>query len=76
MGKAYLKITGAGKGRKDPDFARFGVYSHKYKLSPPASEETIQKFEEQEGIRLPEEYRDFLLLWETAAQALIMGFMG
>lgn len=58
--KRILKLLEQAKA-KDPDLVRFGAYSHKYKLSPPASEETIQKFEEQEGIRLPEEYRDFLL---------------
>ncbi len=58
--KRILKLLEQAKA-KDPDLMRFGAYSHKYKLSAPASEETIQKFEEQEGIRLPEEYRDFLL---------------
>jgi len=46
---------------KDSELERFGAYEHQYKLSAPASEETIQAFEEQQGIRLPEEYRDFLL---------------
>lgn len=58
--KRILKLLEQAKA-KDPDFVRFGAYSHKYKLSAPASEETIQEFEEHEGIRLPEEYRDFLM---------------
>ena len=59
--KRILKLLEQARA-KDPDFARFGAYSHKYKLSPPASDETIREFEQQQGIRLPEEYRDFLML--------------
>ena len=58
--KRILKLLEQAKA-KDPDFVRFGAYSHRYKLFPPAREETIQRFEAQEGIRLPEEYRDFQL---------------
>ena len=54
--KRILKLLEQAKA-KDPDFVRFGAYSHKYKLSAPASEEMIQKFEEQEGIRLPGGFR-------------------
>lgn len=43
--KRILKLLEQAKA-KDPDLVRFGAYSHKYKLSPPASEEMIQKFEE------------------------------
>ena len=57
--KRILKLLEQAKA-KDPDFARFGAYSHQYKLAAPASEEAIRKFEEQQGVRLPEEYRDFL----------------
>ncbi len=56
-----LQPCGIGVYGQSPDFERFGAYSHKYKLSLPVSEETIQKFEEQEGIRLPEEYSAFLM---------------
>ena len=58
--KRILKLLEQAKA-KDPDFERFGAYSHQYRLAAPASEEQILKFEEQQGIRLPEEYRDFLL---------------
>ena len=58
--KRIPKLLGQAKA-KDPDLARFGAYSHQYKLAAPASEEQILKFEEQQGVRLPEEYRDFLL---------------
>jgi len=46
--------------KKDPDFIRFGAHSHQYKLAAPASEETIQALEAQQGIKIPDEYRDFL----------------
>nr|WP_302601053.1 SMI1/KNR4 family protein [uncultured Acetatifactor sp.] len=58
--KRILKLLEQAKA-KDPDFERFGAYSHQYRLAAPASEEQILKFEEQQGIRLPEEFRDFLL---------------
>ena len=58
--KRILKLLEQARA-KDADFERFGADSHQYKLSEPASEEAIQRFEEQQGIRLPEEYRDFLL---------------
>ncbi len=47
---------------KDPDFERFGAENHQYLLSAPAGEAKIQEFEKQYDIRLPEEYRDFLML--------------
>lgn len=58
--KRILKLLEQARA-KDPDFERFGAYSHQYKLAAPVSEEQILKFEEQQGVRLPEEYRDFLL---------------
>lgn len=73
--KHILKLLEQAKA-KDPDLVRFGAYSHKYKLSPPASEETIQKFEEQEGIRLPEEYRDFLLFVGNGGAGPYYGLYG
>ena len=52
-----------GRAReRDPDFSRFGAYSHKYQLNPPAPEEGIAAFEGRFGISLPEGYRNFLLL--------------
>ena len=42
--------------------------AQKHQLSAPAAEETVQKYEEQQGVRLPEEYRDFLLsVWNGGA---------
>ncbi len=73
--KRILKLLEQARA-KDPDFARFGVYSHKYKLSPPASEETIREFEQQQGIRLPEEYRDFLMLVGNGGAGPYYGLYG
>ena len=73
--KRILKLLEQAKA-KDPDLVRFGAYSHKYKLSPPASEETIQKFEEQGEYGCRKNTGISCFLWEMAAQALIMGFMG
>ena len=38
----------------------FGSPAHGYHLNPPLSEDEIQAFEADHGIRLPEEYRLFL----------------
>ena len=73
--KRILKLLEQAKA-KDPDFARFGAYSHQYKLAAPASEETIQEFEEQQGIRLPEEYRDFLMFIGNGGAGPYYGLYG
>ena len=73
--KHILKLLGQAKA-KDPDLARFGAYSHQYKLAAPAGEEAIQEFEEQQGIRLPEEYRDFLMLVGNGGAGPYYGLYG
>ncbi len=73
--KRILKLLEQAKA-KDPDLVRFGAYSHQYKLSAPASEEMIQEFEGQEGIRLPEEYRDFLLFVGNGGAGPYYGLYG
>ena len=73
--KRILKLLEQAKA-KDPDLVRFRAYSHQYKLSAPASEEMIQEFEGQEGIRLPEEYRDFLLFVGNGGAGPYYGLYG
>ncbi len=73
--KRILKLLEQAKA-KDPDLARFGAYSHLYKLAAPAGEEAIQEFEEQQGIRLPEEYRDFLMLVGNGGAGPYYGLYG
>jgi len=73
--KHILKLLEQAKA-KDSDLERFGADSHKYKLSAPASEEMIQTFEEQQGIRLPEEYRNFLMLVGNGSAGPFYGLYG
>ena len=44
--KRILKLLEQAR-TKDLDFARFGAYSHRYKLAAPASEEAIQEFSDR-----------------------------
>jgi len=73
--KRILKLLEQARA-KDPDFARFGAYSHQYKLAAPAGEEAIRKFEEQQGVRLPEEYRDFLMFIGNGGAGPYYGLYG
>ena len=73
--KRILKLLEQAKA-KDSDFARFGAYSHQYKLAAPAGEEAIRKFEEQQGVRLPEEYRDFLMFIGNGGAGPYYGLYG
>lgn len=59
--KRILKLL-AQAGEKDADRERFGAHGHQYRLAAPVGEDKIQAFELQYGVRLPEEYRNFLLL--------------
>jgi hypothetical protein len=45
----------------DKRFFRFGASTHKYALNPSLTEEQIQAFEAKNNVRLPEDYRQFLL---------------
>ena len=73
--KRILKLLEQARA-KDPDFARFGAYSHQYKLAAPAGEEAIRKFEGQQGVRLPEEYRDFLMFIGNGGAGPYYGLYG
>jgi len=50
-----MKVFGAG------DDAFFGMIGHHYELNPVLSEQEIEAEEKKLGIKLPEEYREFLL---------------
>lgn len=39
----------------------FGAFSHRFRLLDPLEPEELMELEEQLGVRLPEEYREFLL---------------
>lgn len=46
----------------DPDSkVSFGAYTHHYNLLPPAEVSEVEAFEERCQVRLPEDYREFIL---------------
>jgi SMI1/KNR4 family protein SUKH-1 len=45
----------------DPEYRLFGSSIHRYELMPPVPESAVLQFEGKHGIRLPEDYRSFLL---------------
>ena len=45
----------------DADLKQFGAQNHKYQWNPPASLKEIEEFEQETGISLPDDYRNFLL---------------
>jgi len=45
----------------DADLKRFGADRHKYQWRSPVSLDEVEKFEQEIGIMLPEDYRNFLL---------------
>lgn len=49
------------KRQLDPNLIGFGVSGHRYELLPPISERKLCGLEAQFGIRLPEDYRQFVL---------------
>ena len=49
----------------DSQFKVFGSESHQYKLQPPVSEDFLADQEQISRIRLPEDYREFLLQFSS-----------
>lgn len=45
----------------DSNLAVFGAEAHKYQLNPVLAKKTVEDFEKEHSIVLPEEYRDFIL---------------
>jgi hypothetical protein len=51
----------AALGASDPKRLRFGAAAHRYELRPTLSDLRIAEIEAAAGVRLPDDYRDFLL---------------
>lgn len=51
----------ASLGRKDPGLRRFGAAAHRYQLAPPLAAERLAQLERAANVRLPDDYRDFVL---------------
>nr|WP_299072085.1 SMI1/KNR4 family protein [uncultured Allomuricauda sp.] len=47
--------------KADSDFKVFGARRHRYEISPPASLEEVETFEEKYAVQLPACYRTFIL---------------
>lgn len=47
--------------RFDPDLSNFGASSHRYQFNPRATEGDVESCERRWGMRLPADYREFLL---------------
>lgn len=45
----------------DVDLQQFGAKNHKYQWNPPVSLPDLEEFEQEIGVTLPEDYRNFLL---------------
>jgi len=60
MTEAILRILGKLAEVRRRELACFGSETHGFRLNPPLSEAEVATFEEEQGIRLPEDYRQFL----------------
>lgn len=47
--------------QQDPNLEAFGAKAHGYELNPPLDQVRVETWESQNGVTLPDEYRDFLL---------------
>lgn len=63
-------------GETDKQLHVFGAQTHKYTLRPPAAETAVLEFEKKHHIRLPEEYRDFLLYMGNGGAGPYYGIYG
>jgi hypothetical protein len=60
----------------DKNFEVFGSESHKYKLNPCLNEAEIQKFESSFQVKLPDEFRNFVLEIGNGVTGPGYGFLG
>lgn len=60
----------------DPNRTLFGARSHDYRFAPTIDEATLASFEEKAGVRLPEDYRDFITRIGNGGAGPSYGVMG
>ncbi|MDH2433787.1 SMI1/KNR4 family protein [Pokkaliibacter sp. MBI-7] len=61
MDKNFVLEKLQKKQKLDPGLIGFGVQRHRYELRLPINESRLEKLEEEYGITLPEDYRNFIL---------------
>jgi len=61
MDKKYVLQKLEEKRQLDPNYIGFGVKRHQYKLRSPIEKAELQKLESQFQIKLPDDYRQFIL---------------
>lgn len=58
---AFIKRAIAALKKRDKAFDLFGADFHEYELNPPLTEADVAAFEQRYAIRLPADYRGFLI---------------
>jgi hypothetical protein len=61
--------------KSDAERRVFGASSHEYTLNPTLTEEAVADFERKRGVRLPEEYRLYLLQVANGGAGHFYGFL-
>lgn len=57
---AEIRVKLATLDRLDPDRRIFASRAHQYRLNPPLSVKEVEEVEQRTGVRLPEQYRQFV----------------
>jgi hypothetical protein len=60
-GYDFMRKAVAALAKRDREFMHFGASRHRYRFNPPLAEREVIAFERRYGIRLPEDYRSFLI---------------
>jgi hypothetical protein len=61
--------------RSGPDGGIFACHDHRYEIRPPASPKILDRVESLAGVRLPEEYREFVTTVGDGAPGPYYGIM-
>ena len=60
-GYDFIRKAVAALARRDRELMHFGASRHRYRFNPPLAEREVTAFEQRHGIRLPQDYRGFLI---------------